>query len=136
MMMRTPPTLIVVDDNEAVRETLVLSLSIRGHQVVSFESAEAFLDQYKPVKRGCLILDVRLRGMSGLELQDVLANRHIYLPIIFMSGHGDMPMSDRAIKQGAVDFLEKPFTTDTLLRRVEVALSEQEGIREQLNERH
>lgn len=136
MMMRTPPTLIVVDDNEAVRETLVLSLSIRGHQVVSFESAEAFLDQYKPVERGCLILDVRLSGMSGLELQDVLANRHIYLPIIFMSGHGDMPMSDRAIKQGAVDFLEKPFTTDTLLRRVEVALSEQEGIREQLNERH
>lgn len=123
--MPVPPTIFVVDDDKAAREALSLSLSTRGLSVISFESAEAFLQAYQSVERGCLVLDVRLGGMSGLELQDALAVQNIRIPLIFITGHGDVPMSVRAIKNGAIDFLEKPFATAVLLQRIEEALAEQ-----------
>jgi len=112
----------VVDDDEAVRLALTRSLHQRGYNVETFESAQGFLDSYQEMSRGCLILDVRMPEISGLELQETLNERNISLPVIFITGHGDIPMSVRAIKQGAVDFLEKPYPVELLVERIEAAL--------------
>ncbi len=120
----------VVDDDDAVRGALALLLESNGLQVRCHPSAEAFLEAYDPGQPGCLILDVRMPAMSGLELQHELSRRGIRIPIIFLTGHGDVPMAVRALRGGAVDFLEKPFQTDELLARIPDALEWDRRLRE------
>lgn len=102
-------TVFIVDDDEAVRDSLRWLLEANGYRVRAYESAEAFLAAYDPGSVGVLIVDVRMPGMSGLELQEHLLARKIPLPIVFITGHGDVPMAVSTIKKGAVDFIEKPF---------------------------
>lgn len=111
-------TLFVVDDDEAMRHSLVFLLKSLGHPVESFASAEAFLATWQPGMLGCLVLDVRMPGISGLELQRELDGRGDTLSIVFLSGHGDIPMVVRAMRAGAVQFLEKPCNDQVLLDAV------------------
>ncbi|MGB5162465.1 MAG: response regulator transcription factor [Thermoanaerobaculia bacterium] len=127
----SPATVFVVDDDEAVRDSLALLLRSVELAVATFSSAHEFLDSYDPAAPGCLILDVRLPGMSGLELQQRLADDGADLPIVFITGHGDVPMAVRAMRRGAVDFLQKPFSDQELLDRVQQALAEQSQRRQQ-----
>ncbi|MFT5045356.1 MAG: CheY-like chemotaxis protein [Porticoccaceae bacterium] len=109
-MTTTRSTIFVVDDDDAdIRKALQRSLTRRGYAVESYSSAEEFLAAIEPGRAGCLVLDVRMPGMSGLELQAELSVLDINLPVIFITGHGDIPMSVRVIKKGAQDFLEKPY---------------------------
>jgi len=112
----------VVDDDRAVRDSMLMMLKTAGYPVKAFASAEEFLNEYLAEETACLILDIRMPGKSGLELQDHLNAVDSSVPIIFVSGHGDVPVSVRAIKGGALDFLEKPFSREMLLRRVREAL--------------
>lgn len=105
----TSGTVFIVDDDEAVRDSLRWLLEANGYRVRTFESAESFLAAYDPESIGVLIVDVRMPGMSGLELQEHLLARQIPLPTVFITGHGDVPMAVSTIKKGAVDFIEKPF---------------------------
>ena len=109
----------VVDDDEAVRDSLRWLLEANGYRVQCFSSAEQFLDAYQPSQLGCLILDVRMSGMSGLELQERLIAENSSLPIIFVTGHGDVPMAVSTMKKGAMDFIEKPFDEAELRKLVE-----------------
>ncbi len=119
----------LVDDDEAVRDGLQLLLNASGLQVQAFSSAERFLDYYQPDYAGCLLLDVRLPGMSGLQLQDVLLARRIDLPIIFITAHGDIQTAVDAVKKGALQFIEKPFDDHRLLCCVFNALKLDDKIR-------
>lgn len=112
-----PNTVFIVDDDEAVRDSLRWLLEANGYRVKSFGSAEDFLEAYDPEQIGILIVDVRMPGMSGLELQEELIARNAPLPIVFITGHGDVPMAVSTIKKGAIDFLEKPFN-ETDLRAI------------------
>ena len=112
----------VVDDDPAIRKALDRSLGARGYTVALYEDAESFLNDYSTDRPGCLVLDVRMSGMNGLELQEKLSQESVTLPIIFITGHGDIPMSVRAIKQGAIEFLEKPYPVELLLERINEAL--------------
>ena len=112
----------VVDDDRAVRDSLLMLLVTAGYTAKGFASAAEFLAEWVPDEVACLILDLRMPGQSGLELQELLRSENSRLPIIFVSGHGDVPVSVRAIKGGALDFLEKPFSRRTLLERVNEAL--------------
>ncbi|WP_323072554.1 oxygen response regulator transcription factor FixJ [Mycetohabitans endofungorum] len=112
-------TVFVVDDDEAVRDSLRWLLEANGYRVQCFSSAEQFLDAYQPSQLGCLILDVRMSGMSGLELQEKLIAENAMLPIIFVTGHGDVPMAVSTMKKGAMDFIEKPFDEAELRKLVE-----------------
>jgi FixJ family two-component response regulator len=113
----------VVDDDEALRDSLHWLLESAGHVVAAHPSAEAFLAAYRPEQPGCLVLDIRMPGMSGLELQDELIRRGHAIPIIFITGHGDVPTAVSAVKKGAVEFLEKPFNDQALLGLVGNALA-------------
>lgn len=104
-----PSTIYIVDDDEAVRDSLRWLLEANGYAVRSFAGAEEFLAAYDPELVGVLIADIRMPGMSGLELQEALIARKAPLPIVFITGHGDVPMAVSTMKKGAVDFLEKPF---------------------------
>lgn len=119
-------TVYVVDDDLAVRNALKRSLKKHHYGVETFITADDFLREYcssdHPRVPACLVLDVRMPGMTGLELQEELAQRSIFLPIIFVTGHGDIPMSVRAMKEGAIDFLEKPYPVKLLLERIEEAI--------------
>jgi len=117
-------TVYVVEDDAAVRDALAQLLEAKRFRVRPFESAERFLEAYEPGQAGCLVLDMHLPGMSGIDLQAVLAARGIDLPIIFLTGHGDVPSSVRALRAGAVDFLQKPFESRMLLARVGEALAQ------------
>jgi FixJ family two-component response regulator len=112
----------VVDDDEAVRDALGLLLRTVGLQVETFESAASFLRNYRPGSSGCLVLDIRMPGMSGLDLQDELHKRRAQLPIVFLTAHGDVPMAVRALKKGAADFIEKPVDEQRLVLAVLDAL--------------
>jgi len=114
----------VVDDDEAVRDSLKWLLEVNHYAVACYESAEAFLLAYDPTRLACLILDVRMPGMSGLELQEHLKARSHSLPILFITGHGDVPMAVSTIKKGAADFIEKPFNEAELRDSVERMLAE------------
>ncbi|SDV49742.1 oxygen response regulator transcription factor FixJ [Chitinasiproducens palmae] len=116
-------TVFVVDDDEAVRDSLRWLLEANGYRVECFASAEAFLEGYQPNQIGCLILDVRMQGMSGLELQERLIAANSALPIIFVTGHGDVPMAVSTLKKGAKDFIEKPFDEAELRALVEKMLA-------------
>jgi RNA polymerase sigma factor (sigma-70 family) len=120
--MTGAPVVFVVDDDPSVRSSLKFLLSTVGLQVESFDSADAFLRKNPPNAPSCLVLDVRLPGLSGLDFQRELAIRKIYIPIVFLTGHGDIPMSVRAMKAGAVEFLTKPFRDQDLLDAVRIAL--------------
>ena len=113
----------IVDDEEAVRDSLQWLLESAGHAVAVHASAEAFLSSYRPDQPGCLVLDIRMPGMSGLELQDELIRLGHAIPIIFITGHGDVPTAVSAVKKGAVEFLEKPFSDQALLSLIENALA-------------
>jgi len=112
-------TVYVVDDDEAVRDSLQWLLEGRGYRVRCFDSAETFLTRYDPREVACLIIDVRMAGMTGLELQDRLLERKSPLPIVFITGHGDVPMAVDTMKKGALDFIQKPFNEKELSELVE-----------------
>ena len=130
-----PDTLVyLVDDEFSVRDSLTLLIESTGQAVRSFASAEAFLNNYDPEQMGCLLLDVRMPNMSGLELQGELLRREISIPIIFISGHAGIPDSAKAFRAGAVDFLEKPFDNEMLLARIDEAIKKDIASKEQLIE--
>ncbi|MES9819720.1 MAG: response regulator transcription factor [Candidatus Thiodiazotropha sp.] len=121
--MTKPPTVFVVDDDQAMRNSLKWLIESVSMQVETFESADAFIKSYYPGRSGCLLLDVRMPGMSGLELQEYLRANRIAIPVIIITGHGDVPMAVRAMKSGAVDFIEKPFNDELLLESIRYALA-------------
>ncbi|MBN1436277.1 MAG: response regulator transcription factor [Sedimentisphaerales bacterium] len=121
--METPDAIVyVVDDEQAILDGLTMLLRTAGLSLKTFTSAELFLEEYTSAHPGCLLVDVRMPGMSGLQLQKELAQRHIDLPVIFMTGHGDIAMAVQAMRAGAFDFIEKPFRDDVLLDRLSRAL--------------
>ncbi len=122
-------TVILVDDDAAVRRSLSLSLRKRGWEVEAFASAEAFLQACDCARPACLVLDIQMPGMDGLGLQRALAARGCAIPIVFITGHGDVPMSVRAMKRGAVDFLEKPVRHAVLVASIEQALARDRAAR-------
>jgi len=126
----------LVDDEFAVRDSLTLLIESTGQAVRSYPAAEDFLNNYDPELPGCLLLDVRMPSMSGLELQSELLSREISIPIIFISGHAGIPDSAKAFRAGAVDFLEKPFDNEILLERIEEAIKIDIANRQQFNEHH
>ncbi len=132
--MTGAPLVFVVDDDPSVRSSLKFLLSTVGLHVESFESADTFLRKNPPDAPSCLVLDVRLPGLSGLDFQRELAARKISIPIVFLTGHGDIPMSVRAMKAGAVEFLTKPFRDQDLLDAVRIALERDRARREEEKE--
>jgi RNA polymerase sigma factor (sigma-70 family) len=132
--MTRAPLVFVVDDDPSVRSSLKFLISTVGLQVESFDSAETFLHRKPPDTASCLVLDVRLRGLSGLDFQLELAARNIRIPIVFITGHGDIPMSVRAMKAGAVEFLTKPFRDQDLLDAIRIAL-ERDRVRREKEEK-
>ncbi|HEU4485981.1 MAG TPA: response regulator FixJ [Povalibacter sp.] len=130
------PTIFVVDDDSAVRDALKLLLRSVGQAVETFGSGQEFIDAYTEDRPGCLVLDIRMPGMSGLELQQKLNERHSILPIIFITGHGDVPMAVEAMQAGAVDFIQKPFRDQDLIDRINQALEKDGNNRAALGERN
>ncbi|MDQ7990715.1 MAG: response regulator transcription factor [Candidatus Dactylopiibacterium sp.] len=114
----------IVDDDEALRDSLLWLLDSTGIKAQAFSSAESFLSAWSSRMSGCLVLDIRMPGMTGLELQEKLHAMHSTLPIIFITGHGDVPMAVSALKSGAVDFIEKPFNDQDMVKLIHAALSE------------
>ena len=117
-------TVYVVEDDEAVRDSLELLLKSDGKPVRPYKSATAFLKDYSDKMAGCIVLDIRMPGMDGMELQKKLNEKHSILPIIFVTGHGDVPMAVDAMKEGAVDFIQKPYREEALLEKIEAALTQ------------
>jgi RNA polymerase sigma factor (sigma-70 family) len=132
--MSQGPVVFVVDDDPSIRSSLKFLMSSVGLQVEGFDSADALLKRNLPDAPSCLVLDVRLRGLSGLDFQRQLAARNCHIPIIFITGHGDIPMSVRAMKAGAVEFLTKPFRDQDLLDAVRIALEKDRERRERKKE--
>jgi FixJ family two-component response regulator len=124
-------TICIIDDDEAVRESLRLLLWVNGYQSQSFDSADAFLASNALDKFEAILLDLRMPGTDGLELQQILLRRNCRTPIIFISGHGDIPVAVAAIQKGALDFLTKPFEEGALLAKIETAVA---SFRDQLRE--
>jgi FixJ family two-component response regulator len=122
-MKEHSPSVYVVDDDDAVRNSLKLLLKSAGIAAETSASAQEFLGSYDPAHPGCLVLDVRMPGMSGLEMQQELNVRGAMIPVIFITGHGDIPMAVEAMQHGAFDFLQKPFRDSELLDRVNRALT-------------
>jgi FixJ family two-component response regulator len=120
--MQPKPTVYVVDDDEAMRNSLRWLIESVGLDVETHAEAREFLDAYDGKNHGCLVLDLRMPGMSGLELQDALASRNMAIPIIFITAHGEVPAAVRAMKGGAVDFISKPFSDQLLLDRIQQAI--------------
>jgi len=135
MMKTRAPTVFIVDDDEAVRNSLRLLVKSVGLTASALVSARDFLETYDPQQPGCLVLDVRMPGMSGLELQQQLNLRGAVIPVIFITGHGDIPMAVEAMQQGAFDFLQKPFRDQDLIDRVQRALEKDRVNRAELTER-
>jgi FixJ family two-component response regulator len=134
-MKERPATVFIVDDDEAVRNSLRLLLKSVGLAATALPTAQEFLSQYDAQQPGCLILDVRMPGMSGLELQEQLNVRGAMIPVIFITGHGDIPMAVEAMQQGAFDFLQKPFRDQDLIDRIQRALTKDKANRAELSER-
>lgn len=120
--MNDQNTVFVVDDDQAMRSSLKWLIESVGMSVETYDSADQFIRNYYPGRAGCLLLDVRMPGMSGLELQEHFIQHQIKVPIIIITGHGDVPMAVRAMKAGAVDFIEKPFNDELLLESIRNAL--------------
>ncbi len=126
----TEPTVFIVDDDDAVRRALQMLMRSVQLRVETFSSAQEFLDFYRPQQSGCLLLDVRMPRMSGMELHEKLRQMATDLPIIFMTGHADVPMAVQAMQNGAFDFLEKPFRDQDMIDRVHMALDHHRERRE------
>lgn len=131
MTNETPGTVFIVDDDEAVRDSLCLLMEAESLPSKSYSSAMEFLEDGPHEEPGCLLLDIRMPQMSGIELRDQLLQRNTLLPIIFITGHGDVPMAVDAMKHGAVDFIQKPFRDDDLLERIHQALARNREDRDQ-----
>ena len=141
--MKPGPVVYVVDDDAGMRKSLRMLIRSAGLQIADYPSAETFLAEYNPGQPGCLVLDLRMPQMDGLELQSILEEQHVPLPVIVLTGHGDVQSAVRSLQLGAVDFLEKPVRPDTFLRGVRGAIDrdaqrrehrrEQEGILDRLN---
>jgi len=116
------PLAHLVDDDEAIRDALAWLLKSRALPYATYDSAEAFLAAWTPAMSGCVVLDMRMSGMSGLDCFDQLQQRQSNLPVIFLTGHGDVPLAVNTLKKGAFDFMEKPLNDNELLRRIEEAM--------------
>ncbi len=128
-------TIYIVDDNPAVRDAIRFLVQQVGLTPKVFVSAQDFLDYFKPEMRGCLVLDIRMPGMSGLDLQEQLATLGAHLPVIIITGHGDVPITVRAMKSGAFEFLQKPFNDQVLLDTIQSALNQYDAIWEEDDKR-
>lgn len=133
-MSKPDPTVFIVDDDAAVRDALKLLLRSVGLVSEAHASADEFLASFDPDRPGCLVLDVRMPGMSGLELQERLKERNSSLPIIFLTAHGDIEMAVQAVKAGALDFIQKPFRDQELLDKVHYAIAQDARLRAQIAE--
>lgn len=131
----TAPRIFIVEDDDAVRDSLQLVLESLGHTVSAFASAGAFLEKFNSDLAGCLVLDIRMPGMNGMELQRKLNDNNSMLPVIFVTGHGDVPMAVEAMQQGAFDFIQKPYREQQLLEKIERALQLDKENRESLQQR-
>lgn len=129
--MPSDPVVYIVDDDAAIRHSLEMLLHSVGHKAKSFASARQFLESFDSSASGCLVLDVRMPEMSGLDLQQMLSDQKIKIPVIIFTGHGDVPMAVRALKDGAVDFIEKPFHDQDLLDSIAKALAMSVEIQQQ-----
>src|SRR5258705_13290015 len=134
-MKERSPVVFIVDDDEAVRNSLRLLLKSVGLTASALSTGREFLDTYKPAQPGCLVLDVRMPGMSGLELQEQLNHQGAVIPVIFITGHGDIPMAVEAMQAGAFDFLQKPFRDQQLIDCIQRALEKDRASRAGLDER-
>jgi len=134
-MTDTQQTVYVVEDDEAVRDSLELLLQSDDKPVKTYDSANAFLKSYSDAMAGCIVLDIRMPGMDGMELQKKLNDKHSILPIIFVTGHGDVPMAVDAMKEGAIDFIQKPYREEALLEKIEAALVQDRQQRKSLGEK-
>lgn len=123
-------TVHVVDDDDAIRDALAWLLRSRGVPARAWPSAEAFLADWSEEMRGCIVLDVRMEGMSGVELFDHLLGQGSRLPVLFLTGHGDVPLAVAALKKGAFDFVEKPFNDNDLVDRIVAAVRHDESLRQ------
>jgi two-component system, LuxR family, response regulator FixJ len=132
--MKRNPMVMVVDDDAGVRNAMRILLKSVGLEATLYGSAQEFLATYQPSQPGCLVLDIRMPGMSGLELQQQLNLRGAVIPIIFMTGHGDIPMAVEAMQHGAFDFLQKPFRDQDLLDRIQRAIVKDGELRQSLGE--
>ena len=121
--MNNTPRVFIVDDDQQVRSALTLLMESVGLQAITFSSAQDYLEQFEPTQSGCLILDVRMPGMSGLDLQARLSAEITHPPIIVITGHGDVPMAVRAVPAGAIDFIENPFNNQSMLDNVHRAIA-------------
>lgn len=130
-----PAVVHVVDDDGAIRDALAWLLGTRGLASRTWASAEAFLAGHDPAAPGCLVLDIRMEGMSGIELFDALRAVGSTLPVIFLTGHGDVPLAVEAMRGGAVDFLQKPFDNQALLERVRQAIERGRDLRVEAQQR-
>ncbi len=124
---RAQLTVYVVDDDPAIRDSLSLSLSLRGYHIAQFASAEDFLNAHDPAWAGCVVADIRMPGMSGLQMQAALAQRGSALPVVIITGHGDVSSARAAFRGRAVDFLEKPFDDEHLISAIETAFEYELG---------
>jgi RNA polymerase sigma factor (sigma-70 family) len=132
--MKKNPMIMVVDDDSGVRNAMRSLLKSVGLECALYASAQEFLAAYQPTQPGCLVLDIRMPGMSGLELQQQLNLRGAVIPVIFMTGHGDIPMAVEAMQHGAFDFLQKPFRDQDLLDRIQKAIVKDAEQRQSLGE--
>jgi RNA polymerase sigma factor (sigma-70 family) len=132
--MKKNPVIMVVDDDSGIRNAMRSLLKSVGLESALYASAQEFLAAYQPSQPGCLVLDIRMPGMSGLELQQHLTLRGAVIPVIFMTGHGDIPMAVEAMQHGAFDFLQKPFRDQDLLDRIQRAIVKDEEQRKTLGE--
>jgi two-component system, LuxR family, response regulator FixJ len=128
-------TIYVVDDDDGMRRALSLLLNTVGYKTAAFASPKEFLDKFQPDTAGCLVLDIRMPGMSGLELQQHLNRMGSMLPVIFITGHGDVPMAVQAMKEGAFEFVQKPFRDQDLLDQINHALEQDKESRSTLARR-
>jgi FixJ family two-component response regulator len=133
-MRELAPTVYIVDDDSGVRSSIRVLMKSVGLPATPFPSAKEFLDAYHPNNPGCLVLDIRMPGMSGLELQEALNERGAVIPVIFITGHGDIPMAVEAMRHGAFDFLQKPFRDQDLIDRIQQALARDAETRQSLQE--
>ncbi len=134
-MSESEATIFVVDDDPGVRQSLEMLIRAIGQSVETYASAGEFLDAYTSERPGCLVLDLRMPGMSGLELQEELGSRGSNLPVIFITAHGDVPTAVDAVKGGAIDFIQKPFRDQDLIEKIELALEQNERALEDTAER-
>jgi FixJ family two-component response regulator len=134
-MADSQQTVYVVEDDEAVRDSLELLLKSDGKSVKTYDNATSFLKDYSEKMAGCIVLDIRMPGMDGMELQRKLNEKHSILPIIFVTGHGDVPMAVDAMKEGAVDFIQKPYREEALLEKIGAALAQDIEQRKTLGEK-